>query len=241
MNTAKEIREKIKGDIIKRIDKLREKTLNDPQDGRVKNDLNDLLDELKKIEISEVEDKTIESEHVLSKKENQKVVQKLRSWDVTEKILKKMTLDKLIYSLEERLSKNQHYWYEANIKIPKAHDSYVFWYCKEHAKAYQDLCDSISEIKWDEDFKDKLRTITAKAKRRNDMLFDLMPNTGFSTLSNRLTTLQKYQTQLIAQLISADDSEVTMRHFKNTLKQYVNPVIEELKSIAIKASSYTDN
>lgn len=143
---------------------------------------------------------------------------KLRSAQLTGQILKLMTTDRLLYKLEEQLSRNMAFW-EAIGKMPKKEsNSYAWWYLHWHHKEYKSQIALIRKLE-DFEFKHQRIDLEDYLQLLNKRLFDLFKETDggqcFPILV-RLDDTIKHSGQKLAR----------SRNFSSALEMYKEELVE---------------
>ena len=256
MKTSTELSDEILDSIDRKIKTLNTRIANDPHDGRAKNERDELLSQFEdeRQRIKEVESqKRIKKESKTkssisqqaeipeqSKSENNLITESLHTEEEKERLLLRMTLDKLIHTINNGLNENIHVSDLKDLSNTPSCKSFAFWYCKNQANIYFDIWIKIGKIEF-YSFSDDLRAMSDQLTERNEMIRDILPEGDFNTLSNRIKTLELYQALLENEIINLPNNPQTMRQLKSNLRGHVKCIVNELKDIAERAAQYNEN
>ena len=251
METPKEKLANMLEKVSQEIDETNVMILNNPHDGALKNKLLGLLkyhkENYERYELLEISERQKKDKPILqqntfpgqSKVENISPTNPPLKKVASERLLSKMTLNKLLYTLETQLSGNYDHLDLSDLEKTPTGNSHAYWYFKLQETAYNGLYCKIIDIEFD-DYAHHLRHISDLITERNAMIRALLPSNDVNPLTNRLTTLESFQQKMEITLIS-HRSESTFYSLQEQLSKLVKAVEKELADLVMRAAQYNEN
>lgn len=156
---------------------------------------------------------------------------KLRSKEITSKILEKMSGNPLIQSLEKKLSANMKYWSNRESSIPEMeNDSYLFWWCYDHIQVYLNFSKDIFKIK-PISLRHDTGTLLNKLKIRNEEVLLLVSEFPESQIFRQIQSFNNYIEHLEWDILSIKESSSNCLKIKSDLNSQVLQIVEKIRSL----------
>jgi len=141
----------------------------------------------------------------------------------TDKILEKMTTDKLLWKIEDKLSRTDTFWINASIQLPSDKDSYAWWFFHILNKRYREVGASVAKMSPLE-FDKGRSEIELQITKKNELLLSLFKGSSCTECMTEITDFQSKIDDFLSIMMKSDNPDFNLNRFQKQIIKYCNSI-----------------